>query len=37
VLRAPGDVHAGEDLSIPFLVVLVGSDTTVTRACACVY
>ncbi|RLN07016.1 hypothetical protein C2845_PM11G18990 [Panicum miliaceum] len=37
VLRAPGDVHAGEDLSTPFLVVSVGSDTTVTRACACVY
>jgi len=37
VLRAPGDVQAGEGPSIPFLVVLVGSDTTVTRAFACVY
>jgi len=37
VLRAPGDVQAGEGPSIPLLVVLVGSDTTVTRAFACVY
>ncbi|KAF8670590.1 hypothetical protein HU200_050617 [Digitaria exilis] len=37
VLRAPGDVHAGEDHSIPFLVALVGRDEACTRAFACVY
>ncbi|KAF8670593.1 hypothetical protein HU200_050620 [Digitaria exilis] len=38
VLRAHGDVHAGEDhQSIPFLVALVGSDKACTRAFACVY
>ncbi|KAF8642602.1 hypothetical protein HU200_067282 [Digitaria exilis] len=38
VLRAPGDVHAGEDhQSIPFLVALVGSDEACTRAFACLY
>ncbi|CAN6278141.1 unnamed protein product [Urochloa humidicola] len=37
VLRAPGDLHAGEHHSIPFLVALVGSDRAVTRAFACVY
>ncbi|CAN6237723.1 unnamed protein product [Urochloa humidicola] len=37
VLRAPGDLDAGEDHSTPFLVALVGSDQAVTRAFACVY
>ncbi|CAL4888817.1 unnamed protein product [Urochloa decumbens] len=37
VLRAPGDVNAGEGHSIPFLVALVGCDRAFTRTFACVY